>query len=165
MISTAYYTRVTPQDTFNLAGPHGDDPRISTARRLETESRPNYIHIPPPSPWSHETRPFLHNVGTTAQKNGNINYSCRLHGPLCCRDTYYCTRHRLAESTRQMEDGLHTDNRWTSQKKDKLWVVKMADSKTALSRYNQVVGAVCKNAFLFSSAKNSTNLTKTISWW
>jgi len=27
------------------------------------------------------------------QKNGNRNYSCRLHGQVRCRDAHYCTRH------------------------------------------------------------------------
>ena len=73
------------------------------------QPRSTYIHIQLPL-WSHETRPFLNNLGNTT-KTGNRNYACRLHGPLRCRDAHYYTRRRLAESTTQMEDGPHTDKR------------------------------------------------------
>jgi hypothetical protein len=66
VISTSYYTAVTPRAISTKQGPHGDDPRITTAQCSETEPRPTYIHIPLPA-CSHDTRPFLHNLGTTAK--------------------------------------------------------------------------------------------------
>ena len=75
------------------------------------KQNPPDLHTHTTSPHGATTLDRFYITSEIQQKNGDRNYACRLDGPLRCRDTHYSTRHRPAESTREMEDGFHTDNR------------------------------------------------------
>jgi len=150
-----------PSDTTGHFQPSRALSEIRTTRCLETEPRPTYIYILLP-PWSHETRPFIHNLGNTAKKIG-IEFM-----PVAFTDQYavairITVQHSNLQKARvrwKMDPILINDKHLIKRISSE-WV-KWQTHKRHCPDITMWWERYVKNAFLSSSAKNSTNLTKNI---